>query len=183
MGKYVLFAVVLIVVIGVIYYLRNPMGETKKEISIKKGVVKNFLGGELYEIGIKQLMEYTRLYRLSPMVELEDKLASFIRLSLGSQIAMQLTDEDLDDILERDVMFSVDDVIRKIDLTPLLPEVKLFLKEDRIPTFINIEPIPLTIGFSVFFIDAETIKLIDTVKARMITQDFSPEYRNAKLGE
>jgi hypothetical protein len=183
MDKYILIAVVIIVVIGAIYYLRNPMDESKTEVRIKKEVVKNFLGGELYEIGINQLIEYTRLYRFSPMPELEAKLADYVRLSLGSQIAKQLTDEDLDEILARDVMFSVDDVIRRIDLSPLLPEVKLFLTEDKIPTFFRIEPIPLTVGYSVFFIEAETIKLIDTVKARMITQDFSPEYRNAKLGE
>ena len=183
MDKYILIAVVIIVVIGAIYYLRNPMDESKTEVRIKKEVVKNFLGGELYEIGINQLIEYTRLYRFSPMPELEAKLADYVRLSLGSQIAKQLTDDDLDEILARDVMFSVDDVIRRIDLSPLLPEVKLFLTEDKIPTFFRIEPIPLTVGYSVFFIEAETIKLIDTVKARMITQDFSPEYRNAKLGE
>jgi DNA gyrase/topoisomerase IV subunit A len=153
------------------------------EKQIKKDVVTNFIGKELYEISMNQLIRYFREYRNMPIPDIESSMKEFIRCALGSQIAAKLNDQDLDYLIEKDSLFSVDDIIRKIDITKLLPEIKRFALEERIPTFSNIEPMPIVIGFSVFFVDAEVIKLLDHVKAIMITEEFSLEKRNAKLGE
>ena len=133
------------------------------------------IGKELHEISMNQLVRYIREYRNNPIPDIESSMKEFIRCALGSQIASSLSEEDLDYLLEKDQLFSVDDVVRKIDLTELLPEIKRFALEERIPTFSNIKPIPIVIGIGVFFVDAEVIKLLDHTKARMITEEFSLE--------
>ncbi len=183
MDKYII-GIVLIAVIGLaVYFIRKPVNGYRDEKQIKKDVVTNFIGKELYEISMNQLIRYFREYRNMPIPDIESSMKEFIRCALGSQIAAKLNDQDLDYLIEKDSLFSVDDIIRKIDITKLLPEIKRFALEERIPTFSNIEPMPIVIGFSVFFVDAEVIKLLDHVKAIMITEEFSLEKRNAKLGE
>ena len=166
------------VVIG-IFSLRKPAILDRDDDRIKKDVVTKFLGGELYEISLRQLEDLVRLYRTNPSKELETRVATFLRLALGSQIASQLGEDDLNYLIERKQLFSVDEVVRNIDLEPLLPEVIGFMKDDRIPTYIGHEPIPVIVAKSVFFIDGESIKLFDRLKARMIEKDFLLENRNA----
>lgn len=184
MDKYVIAFVLIAVVVIAVYFIRKPIvNGYRDEKQIKKDVVRNFIGKELYEISMNQLIRYFHEYRNLPIPDIESSMKEFIRCALGSQIAAQLDDDDLDYLIDRDNLISVDDVIRKIDITKLLPEIRRFALEERIPTFSNIEPIPLVVGYSVFFVDAEVIKLLDHAKARMITAEFSLEKRNAKLGE
>lgn len=166
------------VIIG-IFILRKPAILDREENSMKKDVVTKFLGGELYEISLRQLEDFVRLYRTNPAAELEGRTKDFIRLALGSQIAQQLDEDDLEYLIQRNQLFSVDEVVSRIDLDPLIPEIIQFMKEERIPTYIGREPIPVIVGVSVFFVEGETIKLFDRLKARMIEKDFSLENRNA----
>lgn len=151
----------------------------KTDIKMRKDTVRNFIGGDLYAISLNQLERYFIHYRVNPNIVNTRGVSDFVKAVLGGQIARQLTDEDLDQLIANNSLFSVDDVVKRLDIDEYVPAILEFATTGRVPLHGEFIARPFVVGRSTFYINREIVMLLDIINAREIERKHLRERKNA----